>query len=191
MVGLGLLTACGGGNTNPSTATPDNATGAEAEKNNDAPEDAIVATLNLPDGPVYFRASKTDYRAMQVDEGTRISFITSTPNRDTTLQLGFDYAGELTPGTTIPTETMSARLMLKADGTNPPRAYSTFSGNPNVPEKTELRIVEVSDNLQLVGELAGTFVAEFGSPGTELQDRERLPVTGSINTPSTQLMTPN
>ncbi len=141
-------------------------------------EGEVVAELTLGGESFVFDSGPT-YRIIEEGGDRTHSLIVSTESGDRTLIVTLQRTGALTPSS-LQTE-LDVRITIPPDGVNAALAYSSFTDNPNISETTTLTITE-TDGDRYTGTIEGTLVAEQGS--TELEDRERLSISGSIATPA-------
>ena len=137
-----------------------------------------VAELTL-DGESFVFDSGPQYRIIEEDGDRTYSLIVNTQSGDRTLIVTLQTMGALTPSS-LQSE-LDVRITIPPDGVNAALAYSSFTDNPNTSETTTLTITG-TDGDRYTGTIDGTLVAEQGS--VELDDRERLTISGSINTPA-------
>ena len=144
----------------------------------DEADGEVVAELVLG-GETFIFNSGTNYRILEEEDTRTHSLIVSTESGDRTLIVTIETPGPLTTST-LQTE-LDVRVTSPAGGGSPALAFSSFTDNPNITETTMLTITE-TDGDRFTGTVEGTLIAEQGS--TELEDRERMTIRGTIDTPS-------
>lgn len=130
-------------------------------------------------GEIFVFDSAPQYRIVEEDGDRTYSLIVNTQSGDRTLIVTLQTMGALTPSS-LQSE-LDVRLTIPPDGVNAALAYSSFTDNPNTTETTTLTIAD-TDGDRYTGTIDGTLIAEQGS--VELDDRERVSISGSINTPA-------
>lgn len=153
------------------TSSSPETTGGESETD-------VVAELTLG-GESFVFDSGPQYRIIEDDGDRTYSLIVSTQSGDRTLIVTLETMEALTQSS-LQSE-LDVRITVPPDGVNAALAYSSFTDNPNTTETTTLTITD-TDGDRYTGTIDGTLIAEQGS--VELEDRERLTISGSISTPA-------
>ncbi|MEM6292179.1 MAG: hypothetical protein AAGA54_12965 [Myxococcota bacterium] len=156
--------------------------GAEDTGGSDMGDGEVVAELVLG-GETFVFNGPPNYRILEEDGERTYSLIVSTESVDRTLVITMEDLQPLTESSYQ--SEMFLQIQIPPGGGNPGQAFGSFAGNPGVAETTTLTITE-TDGDRFTGTVEGTLISTDGS--IELEDRERLTISGSINTPDPEFI---